>query len=223
MPCFTLAVLTYLSLWIPLCNHTYTPYKRVKGRSHTVEKRKASQPQKPHATSQPERVLHQRRGRTHKYTITISPYNSTSHSSLLCHTLVVNTCLYIYVRHQRSRFIYPPSMPHNEIVTSTLTPETSSYKRVRGRSHTAEERISMQHRKVDVRIQHRHACPAHARMVHVTACHNYQHATPGPTQGSSVAVSATCDNVDQACPLRRHSSPAHEQLQFVRVRAKYVW
>ena len=28
-------------------------YKRVKGRSHTVEKRKASHPQKPHATSQP--------------------------------------------------------------------------------------------------------------------------------------------------------------------------
>ena len=28
-------------------------YKRVKGRSQTVEKRKASQPQKPHATSQP--------------------------------------------------------------------------------------------------------------------------------------------------------------------------
>ena len=33
-------------------------YKRVKGRSHTVEKRKASQPQKPHATSQPSRFSH---------------------------------------------------------------------------------------------------------------------------------------------------------------------
>ena len=30
-------------------------YKRVKGRSHTVEKRKAIHPQKPHATSQPSR------------------------------------------------------------------------------------------------------------------------------------------------------------------------
>ena len=35
---------------------TDTSYKRVKGRSHTVEKRKASHPQKPHATSQP-RIL----------------------------------------------------------------------------------------------------------------------------------------------------------------------
>ena len=33
-------------------------YKRVKGRSHTVEKRKASHPQKPHATSQPSRFSH---------------------------------------------------------------------------------------------------------------------------------------------------------------------
>ena len=30
-------------------------YKRVKGRSHTVEKRKAIHPQNPHATSQPSR------------------------------------------------------------------------------------------------------------------------------------------------------------------------
>ena len=33
-------------------------YKRVKGRSHTVEKRKASHPQKLHATSQPSRFSH---------------------------------------------------------------------------------------------------------------------------------------------------------------------
>ena len=33
-------------------------YKRVKGRSHTVEKRKAIHPQKPHATSQPSRFSH---------------------------------------------------------------------------------------------------------------------------------------------------------------------
>ena len=33
-------------------------YKRLKGRSHTVEKRKASHPQKPHATSQPSRFSH---------------------------------------------------------------------------------------------------------------------------------------------------------------------
>ena len=33
-------------------------YKRVKRRSHTVEKQKASQPQKPHATSQPSRFSH---------------------------------------------------------------------------------------------------------------------------------------------------------------------
>ena len=33
-------------------------YKRVTGRSHTVEKRKASHPQKPHATSQPSRLSH---------------------------------------------------------------------------------------------------------------------------------------------------------------------
>ena len=32
---------------------TGSSYKRVKGRSHTVEKRKAIHPQKPHATSQP--------------------------------------------------------------------------------------------------------------------------------------------------------------------------
>ena len=31
-------------------------YKRVKGRSHTVEKRKAIHPQRPHATSQPSRL-----------------------------------------------------------------------------------------------------------------------------------------------------------------------
>ena len=36
----------------------HSSYKRVKGRSHTVEKRKASQPQKPHATSQPSRFSH---------------------------------------------------------------------------------------------------------------------------------------------------------------------
>ena len=33
-------------------------YKRVKGRSHTVEKRKAMHPQKPHAPSQPSRFSH---------------------------------------------------------------------------------------------------------------------------------------------------------------------
>ena len=33
-------------------------YKRVKGRSHTVEKRKAIHPQRPHATSQPSRFSH---------------------------------------------------------------------------------------------------------------------------------------------------------------------
>ena len=33
-------------------------YKRAKGRSHTVEKRKAIHPQKPHATSQPSRFSH---------------------------------------------------------------------------------------------------------------------------------------------------------------------
>ena len=37
------------------CSHKFVTkrvsYKRVKGRSHTVEKRKASHPQKPHATS----------------------------------------------------------------------------------------------------------------------------------------------------------------------------
>ena len=37
---------------------TGSSYKRVKGRSHTVEKRKAIHPQKPHATSQPSRVSH---------------------------------------------------------------------------------------------------------------------------------------------------------------------
>ena len=37
---------------------TPSSYKRVKGRSHTVEKRKASHPQKPHATSQPSRFVH---------------------------------------------------------------------------------------------------------------------------------------------------------------------
>ena len=32
-------------------NWSTSSYKRVKGRSHTVEKRKASHPQKPHATN----------------------------------------------------------------------------------------------------------------------------------------------------------------------------
>ena len=38
--------------------HLSSRYKRVKGRSHTVEKRKAIHPQKPHATSQPSRFSH---------------------------------------------------------------------------------------------------------------------------------------------------------------------
>ena len=43
----------------PCTGDMYTcSYKRVKGRSHTVEKRKASHPQKPHATSQPSRFSH---------------------------------------------------------------------------------------------------------------------------------------------------------------------
>ena len=48
-------------------------YKRVKGRSHTVEKRLNMPPHKPHATSQPPRLSHTNRPRTH------SPHNQHSH------------------------------------------------------------------------------------------------------------------------------------------------
>ena len=48
-------------------------YKRVKGRSHTVEKRLNMHPHKPHATSQPSRLSHTYRPRTH------SPHNQHSH------------------------------------------------------------------------------------------------------------------------------------------------
>ena len=44
-------------------------YKRVKGRSHTVEKRLNMHPHKPHAASQPSRLSHTDRPRTH------SPHN----------------------------------------------------------------------------------------------------------------------------------------------------
>ena len=41
---------------IKTANNTSNSYKRVKGRSHTVETRKAIHPQKPHATSQSSRI-----------------------------------------------------------------------------------------------------------------------------------------------------------------------
>ena len=40
-----------------MCEHACR-YKRVKGRSHTVEKRISMPPHKPHATSQPSRFAH---------------------------------------------------------------------------------------------------------------------------------------------------------------------
>ena len=46
-----------------LCSHG--SYKIVKGRSHTVEKRLNMHPHKPHATSQPSRLSHTYRPRTH--------------------------------------------------------------------------------------------------------------------------------------------------------------
>ena len=48
-------------------------YKRVKGRSHTVEERLIMHPHKPHATSQPSRLSHTYRPSTH------SPHNRHSH------------------------------------------------------------------------------------------------------------------------------------------------
>ena len=47
-------VRTHMPIGAPL----HSSSKRVKGRSRTVEKRKAIHPQKPHATSQPSRIPH---------------------------------------------------------------------------------------------------------------------------------------------------------------------
>ena len=47
-------VVKVLAMWLKQTSS----YKRVKGRSHTVEKRKAIHPRKPHATSQPSRLSH---------------------------------------------------------------------------------------------------------------------------------------------------------------------
>ena len=40
------------------CRHSHSSYKRVKGRSHTLEKRISMHPHKLHATSQPSRASH---------------------------------------------------------------------------------------------------------------------------------------------------------------------
>ena len=45
-------------LFVPPASGGQGSYKRVKGKRHTVEKRKAIHPQKPHATSQPLRFSH---------------------------------------------------------------------------------------------------------------------------------------------------------------------
>ena len=58
-----------------ILNYDYytSSYSRVKGRTHTVDKRLNMHPHKPHATSQPSRFSHTPRPRTH------SPRNQHSH------------------------------------------------------------------------------------------------------------------------------------------------
>ena len=57
---------------------SHRSYKRVNGRSHTVEKRLSMHPHKPHATSQPSRFSHTHRPSTHL------PHNQHSQVLALC-------------------------------------------------------------------------------------------------------------------------------------------
>ena len=108
----------------------YCSYKRVKGRSHTVEKRLNMHPHKPHATSQPSRLSHTYRPRAHSPHNLLTTVRLCRHARMSCQLVLlefimllsgcVKSCCFFWVG---LLWCYPekaePAQPHPGTTTMT--------------------------------------------------------------------------------------------------------